>query len=126
MTIFPDWPLHRRVIIYNDGNSEARQNSDVAHELSHGLLLHDPRGAVANGCRDYARLEEDEAAWLSGCLLVPRAAAVTIAMSGAAMGIAAMQYGVSVQMMTYRVNSTGARRQAEASRSRRRRPPSTP
>lgn len=120
MTIFPEWPLRRRVIIFNDGNSEARQNSDVAHELSHGLLLHEPRSAIVNGCRDYARSEEEEAAWLSGCLLVPRAAAVAIAMAEAPMGVAAIEYGVSTQMMTYRVNTTGARRQAEATRSRRR------
>ena len=120
MTIFPDWPLRHRVIIFDDGNSDARQNSDVAHELSHGLLLHEPRRAIVNGCRDYSRSEEDEAAWLSGCLLVPRAAAVAIGMAGTPMGVAAIEYGVSTQMMTYRVNSTGARRQAEATRSRRR------
>jgi hypothetical protein len=116
MTIFPEWPRRRRVIIFNDANSDARQNSDIAHELSHGLLLHEPRGAIVNGCRDYARLEEDEAAWLSGCLLVPRAAAIQIAMAAMPMGVAAVEFGVSTQMMTYRVNSTGARRQAEASR----------
>jgi hypothetical protein len=44
--------------------------------------------------------EEDEAAWLSGCLLVPRAAAVVIAMAGTSMGVAAIEYGVSTQMMT--------------------------
>jgi hypothetical protein len=35
------------------------------------------------------------------------------------MAIAAIERGVGTQMMTYRVNSTGARRQAEASRRRR-------
>lgn len=119
MTIFPDWPLPLRVVIFNDSNSDARQNSDVAHELSHGLLMHEPRCAIMNGCRDYSRSEEDEAAWLSGCLLVPRAAAVAIAMAGTPMGVAAIEYGVSTQMMTFRVNSTGARRQAQATRSRR-------
>jgi hypothetical protein len=120
MTIFPDWPGRRRVIIFNDANSNARQNSDVAHELSHGLLLHEPRGAIVSGCRDYPRAEEDEAAWLSGCLLVPRAAAVMIAFAGTPIAVAASEYGVSSQMMTYRINSTGARRQAEATMSRRR------
>ncbi len=119
MTIFPQWPRRHRVIIFNDGNSDARQNSDVAHELSHGILLHEPRTAIVNGCRDYARGEEDEAAWLSGCLLVPRDAAVVVAMSGTPLHVAAEEYGVSTQMMTFRVNSTGARRQAEASRARR-------
>jgi Zn-dependent peptidase ImmA (M78 family) len=121
MTIFPQWPRRHRVIIYNDANSDARQNSDVAHELSHGLLLHEPRGAIANGCRDYARAEEEEAAWLSGCLLVPREAAVVIAKAGTPLGMAAIEFGVSTQMMSFRVNSTGARRQAEASRARRQR-----
>jgi Zn-dependent peptidase ImmA (M78 family) len=119
MTIFPQWPRRRRVIIFNDGNSDARQNSDVAHELSHGILLHEPRTAILNGCRDYAKEEENEAAWLSGCLLVPRDAAVVVAMSGTPLHVAAEEYGVSTQMMTFRVNSTGARRQAEASRARR-------
>jgi Zn-dependent peptidase ImmA (M78 family) len=119
MTIFPEWPRRRRLVIFNDGNSAARQNSDVAHELAHGLLLHDPRSAIVNGCRDYSKADEDEAAWLSGCLLVPHEAAVVVAMAGTPMGIAAVEYGVSMQMMTYRVNSTGAKKQAEASRRRR-------
>jgi hypothetical protein len=119
MTIFPEWPRPRRLVIFNDGNSDARQNSDVAHELAHGLLMHEPRAAIVKGCRDYSKADEEEAAWLSGCLLVPREAALVVAMAGTPMGVAAMEYGVSTQMMTYRVNSTGARRQAEASRRRR-------
>jgi Zn-dependent peptidase ImmA (M78 family) len=118
MTIFPEWPRRRRVVIFNDANSDARQNSDVAHELSHGLLLHEPSHAIVKGCRDYSKADEEEAAWLSGCLLVPREAALVVAMANTPMGIAAVEYGVSTQMMTYRVNSTGARKQAEASRRR--------
>jgi IrrE N-terminal-like domain len=120
MTIFPDWPRRRRVVIFNDASSDARQNSDVAHELAHGLLLHEPRHAIVNGCRDYSKADEDEAAWLSGCLLVPRESALRVALAGLPMDLAAAEYGVSAQMMTFRVNSTGARRQAEARRARRR------
>ena len=119
MTIFPAWPKHHRLVIFNDANSDARRNSDVAHELAHGLLLHEPRSAIANGCRDYSKADEDEAAWLSGCLLVPREAALVVATDQIPMGVAAIEYGVSTQMMTYRVNVTGAQRQAEASRRRR-------
>lgn len=119
MTIFPGWPRRHRIIIFNDRNSKARQNSDLAHELSHGLLLHEPRAAIVNGCRDYAKAEEDEAAWLSGCLLVPRDAALLVASDGLDLRTAAEHYGVSAEMMRYRLNSTGAKRQAEASRARR-------
>ena len=119
MTIFPAWPKHHRLVIFNDSNSDARQNSDVAHELAHGLLLHEPKSAILDGCRDYSKADEDEAAWLAGCLLVPREAAVVVAMADTPMGIAAVEYGVSTQMMTFRVNSTGALKQAEASRRKR-------
>jgi hypothetical protein len=112
MTIFPDWPAHRRVIIFNDAHSPARQNSDIAHELSHGLRMHEPRHAVVNGCRDYSKAEEEEAAWLAGCLLVPRDAAFNIAMSGVPLDMAAIEYGVSTKLMTWRVNVTGVRTQA--------------
>lgn len=122
MTIFPDWPLPHRLIVYNDGNTRARQNSDISHELSHGLLMHEPRNAIANGCRSYDKAEEDQAAWLSGCLLVPRDAALTVAMSAASIHIAAMEYGVSVDLMRMRVNATGARTQANRAQARRSRP----
>jgi hypothetical protein len=112
MTVFPDWPLRHRVIIFNDANTPQRQNSDLAHELSHGLRLHEPRHAIVQGCRDYSKLEEDEAAWLSGCLLVPRDAALAVAMSSMPIERAAAEYGVSNGMMSWRVNVTGARAQA--------------
>ena len=119
MTIFPDWPRRRRVIIFNDANSVPRQNSDLAHELAHGLRMHEPRHAIIQGCRDYSKLEEEEAAWLSGCLLVPRDAAFTMAMSGTSIELAAIEYGVSTQMMSWRVNISGAKVQAARIRANR-------
>lgn len=112
MTIFPGWPRRHRVIIVNDANTPQRQNSDIAHELSHGLRLHEPRHAIVQGCRDCSKPEEDEAAWLSGCLLVPRDAALAVAMSSTPAERAAAEYGVSNQMMSWRVNVTGAKAQA--------------
>lgn len=120
MTIFPDWPRRRRVIIFNDANSAPRQNSDLAHELAHGLRMHEPRHAIVQGCRDYSKLEEEEAAWLGGCLLVPRDAAFVVAMSGNPIEIAAAEYCVSAQMMSWRVNVTGAKAQAARIRANRR------
>lgn len=55
MTIFPDWPQRRRAIIFNDANSEARQNSDITHELGHGLRLHEPRHATSTAAATTAR-----------------------------------------------------------------------
>lgn len=119
MTIFPDWPRRRRVIIFNDANLPVRQNSDLAHEIAHGLRLHEPRHAIVHGCRDCSKQEEDEAAWLAGCLLVPRDAALAVAMSGTPLELAAARYGVSAQMMTWRVNATGSRLHAARTLERR-------
>ena len=42
----------RRAIVHNDGHALVRQNSNLAHELSHGLLLHPPTPAMDDkGCR---------------------------------------------------------------------------
>jgi len=118
MTIFPQWPRHRRTIIFNDGKSPARQNSDLAHELSHALLLHEPRIAIVNGRRHYNKTEEDEAAWLSGCLLIPRVAALRAATAGTTTATVAATYGVSTDMVVWRMNCTGATKQADSSRTR--------
>lgn len=120
VTIFPDYPRHRRVILYNDANTPARQNSDIAHELSHGLLLHDPRHAIVNGCRDYNRDEEEQANWLAGCLLIPREAAVKLAWSRAPKAQLAAEFGVSEKMFDWRLDMTGARKQVARARQRRR------
>src|SRR5213594_4340183 len=32
-----------RMIVHNDGHAPARRNSNITHELSHALLLHEPR-----------------------------------------------------------------------------------
>ena len=71
---------HARTIVHNDGHSLVRQNSNIAHELSHGLLLHPPTPAMDDrGCREWNEDIEDEASWLAGILLVTEEATIAIA-----------------------------------------------
>lgn len=99
----------RRAIVHNDGHHPARQNSNLTHELSHGLLLHPPTPALDDrGCREWDQNIEDEAAWLAGVLLVPETACLDIARTGIPRECAAEQYQVSPQMIQYRLNVTGA------------------
>lgn len=111
----------RRVIVHNDSHTRPRQNSNIAHELAHALLLHVPSAALdERGCRVWHEDQEDEADHLCGCLLVTREAALQIARRGYSLDAAAGVYGVSQQMMSWRVNATGAQLQAQRERARRR------
>jgi Zn-dependent peptidase ImmA (M78 family) len=105
----------RRLIVYNDAHSRERQASDLAHELAHALLQHRPHAAFdAAGCRDWRRVEEEEAEWLAGALLVSDEAALTVVRRGLTVPEAAAAYGVSESMMRFRLNMTGARRRVPA------------
>ena len=108
LTVF-DGP--RRLVVHNDAHSAGRQASNVAHELAHGLLLHEPRPALNSfGCRDWNQDMEDEAVHLSGTLLIPRAAAYVIARNGWSDVEAAQRYGCSDAMVKWRVGISGAAR----------------
>ena len=105
---------HKRLIVHNDSHSPARQASNVCHELAHGLLLHPPTPALNDqGCRNWSREIEDEANWLSGVLLVPDDAALATVKNGLDLDKAAAYYGVSLQMMQFRINVSGARRRVK-------------
>ena len=100
---------HQRLIVYNDAHAPGRCVSDVAHELSHGLLLHEPRPALDHrGFRYHDRDVEDEASYLAGALLVTEAEALRIVRDEVPYPLAARQLGVSDDMIRYRVNVTGA------------------
>jgi IrrE N-terminal-like domain len=106
-TIF-DGP--RRTIVHNDSHSPGRQAGNLTHELGHALLLHPPAPALDDrGCRLWNQNIEDEAQWLAGAMLVTEDAALWIARGGMSLSEAALNLGVSEQMVTYRLNVTGAR-----------------
>lgn len=108
-----------RRIIHNDGHSIGRQSSNLAHELAHALLMHEPGPALAEfGCRYWDDTKEQEANWLSGCLLIPRDAAFRIAAQERDHGLDGVttQYRVSEDMLNFRLNVTAARRVVAKSR----------
>ena len=110
----------RRLIVNNDSHSLGRQASNITHELSRGLLLHQSTPALdERGCRYWNREIEDEANWLSGVLLIPDEAAIYIVRKGIDPEVAASYYGVSKQMITFRVNVSGAEKRVKRFRRRR-------
>jgi Zn-dependent peptidase ImmA (M78 family) len=102
-----------RVIIHNDAHDRKRQAADLAHEIAHGLLLHNlaPLTGIS-GERNYDREIEEEASWMGPTLLIPDEAAVFIAIRIAerrlTMQQACDEYGVSDPLLKMRLNVSGA------------------
>jgi len=106
-----------RTIVHNDAHSPGRQNSNIAHELGHGLLLHPPTPALDDsGCRDWNQDIEDEASWLAGNLLVAEDATLAIARGRWTKLEAAEHFAVSPQMIQFRLNATGAMKRVARAR----------
>lgn len=87
-------------------HSEGRLASDIMHELAHIILGHEPaRVEVSKDglliLSTYDKTQEEEAKWLSGCLLLPREAPLLIRRSGLSPEVAAAKYGVSVPMLPF-------------------------
>ena len=104
------------LVIYNPRHSDGRQSSDVTHELAHVLLRHSPSVLMFApdgtwALRSYDKPQEEEAGWLSGCLLLPRPALLSIARAGRSPQAAAADYGVSQVLLKYRTDMTGVTRQ---------------
>lgn len=104
------------VVILNSSHSPARQASDLTHELAHRILGHEAEEVdmTEDGLmllKSYDKQQEEEADWLSGCLLLPREALLTVKRRGLENSDAAVEYGVSLKMLTYRMSMTGVNRQ---------------
>jgi hypothetical protein len=108
ITISSNPPL----IVYNPAHTPARQNSDLMHELAHILLEHipssvyiDPNTRVA--LRSHDKDQEEQANWLAGCLLLPRAALIRIKQLNLSDSDACALYLVSSTMLKYRMGISG-------------------
>lgn len=110
------------MIFYNPTHSKWRHSSDIMHELSHIILGHKPSQIVFLGTdaqfalRDYNQDLEEEATWLSGCLLLPRDALISVRLSDLSDLQARDKYGASIDLITFRMNKTGVNFQIKAAR----------
>lgn len=102
---------YRRRIIHNDSHNRLRQASNIAHELSHGILGHMPMPVLdSSGCRHFNKEQEDEANWLGPALLISEEAALHIVKSDMSLDDASGFYGATKNVITMRLNVTGARK----------------
>ena len=106
-----------RLVILNSGHGDARQRSSLAHELAHIILNHatdrtrlSREGLLFRGT--FNREQEDEATWFAGCLLVPRDGLLKARLRTPDEHALAAQFGVSTDMIAWRLKMTGVLRQA--------------
>jgi hypothetical protein len=88
----------------------ARRDSDLAHELAHVILNHNP--SQVDRLADLTFFDcdseqEEEANWLAGCLLLPRPLLLKAARRGYTPERVAEENTVSVEMARFRLNTSG-------------------
>jgi hypothetical protein len=109
------------LVIVNPAHAATRRNSSLAHELAHIILGHEPSQlfmAPASGAvlRTHNRDQEDEAGWLAGAMLLPRAALLHVRRQRFTNEQACEHYHVSPAMFQYRLNATGVDLQRKRAR----------
>lgn len=95
-------------IVHNDSHNLVRQRSNICHELAHCFLGHAYAPPLSgDGVLNRNSGIEAEAGFLAGCLLIPNEAANQILYEGL-YDQAQQLYGVSKQMLDYRLRVSGA------------------
>lgn len=96
-------------ILLNDFHHPHRQNSTLAHELSHIILGHELKAIFANdGQRVFPSTDENEARWLSGAILFPKKAAIYCEIQRFSLASIRDKYGISEKMIVWRTQVTDA------------------
>ena len=113
------------VVVYNPRHSVGRQNGDITHELAHIVLNHDAAKLILSHdgtmvMRSYDRKDEEEADWLSRCLLLPRDGLIWARRQRMTPDQMATHFGVTDILVTYRLRVTGVDAQLRAAANQRR------
>ena len=107
--------------IVNSAHAPTRQRSSLSHELAHLILDHEPGRIDLSPeghllLSSFEREQEEEADWLSGTLLVPRAGLMIAYRSTQDPRILSNRFGVSADMLNWRLRMTGVATQARRAR----------
>ncbi len=103
-------------VIFNPRKSDGRRSSDIAHELAHVMLGHQPATLVLSedgqvATRTFDQKQEDEANWFAWALLLPREALVFARRSRMLKAHIAAEFGVTESLVEFRLRMTGVNTQ---------------
>lgn len=109
LSAFTIFSGRRRVIFYNESHAKTRRSNDLAHELAHAILEHEPGPLYGDDGKKrlWSSEIEREADWLAGVVLVPRAGAFALARDGYSTEEIAEHFGVSIDLCEMRIRTTG-------------------
>lgn len=101
----------RYLIVLNSAHAKTREANTLMHELAHLIIGHKPtRLDITNDglmiLSSYDKQHEEEANWLAAALLLPREALIHTRKRGLTDQQAATLYGCSVQLFTFRIQTT--------------------
>lgn len=103
------------VIVFNPEHTLRRQSNDIMHELAHILLEHTPGnmffGANGVALRSHDKVQEEEAKWLAGALLLPRESLFAIRRLRLTDEEACERYEVSEAILAFRFSVTAVDKQ---------------
>jgi hypothetical protein len=107
-----------RVIIENENHAPVRRRSNIAHELGHHLLEHSFDEVLLGDDhrRQFNAIQEKQAGFLAGELLVPFAAVEQMAFDGWNNERVALKYQVSQQFAQNQMKGQRVRAQRAAAR----------
>lgn len=105
------------LIILNSAHAPTRQRNSLAHELAHIILDHEPSRIDVSSeghllLSSFEQEQEEEANWFSATLLVPRAGLQAAYRSTQDAQTLADQFGVSLDLLNWRLRVTGVVTQA--------------
>ena len=100
------------LVILNSSQPVTRQANSLVHELAHIILNHkaDNAQVSAEGIlfrAQFNKEQEDEAAWLAGCLLVPAEGLLDAYRRVRSPRLLAQEFGVSQPLVEWRLRMTG-------------------
>ena len=104
----------KAAVVFNPLSAKTRRASDITHELAHIFLNHEMGRVERLGNATFLTcdaVQEEEASWLAGCLLLPRWLLLSEVRKGIDTQRIAKKCGVSEEMVRYRLNVTGVARQ---------------
>ena len=108
---------NKHFIIYNHKHSFKRQSTDLMHELAHLIIGHDYNKTMffdgTTILRGYDKIQEDEADWLAGTLLLPREVLLGIIKNNIDHSHVCNLFQVSPKLLSYRLNVTGVHYQTK-------------